>query len=36
MSCLEDFPAEAPRTIRELGIRVYSLDAFKIATEEAS
>ena len=32
----EDFPAEARRTIRELGIKVYSLDAFQIATEEAS
>jgi pyruvate-ferredoxin/flavodoxin oxidoreductase len=32
----EDFPAEARRTIRELGIKVYALDAFQIATEEAS
>jgi pyruvate-ferredoxin/flavodoxin oxidoreductase len=32
----EDFPAEGRRTIRELGIKVYALDAFQIATEEAS
>jgi pyruvate-ferredoxin/flavodoxin oxidoreductase len=32
----QSFPADARRTIRERGIRVYGLDAFKIATEEAS
>jgi pyruvate-ferredoxin/flavodoxin oxidoreductase len=30
------FPADARRTIRERGIRVFGLDAFKVATEEAS
>jgi pyruvate-ferredoxin/flavodoxin oxidoreductase len=30
------FPPDARRTIHERGIKVYALDAFKIATEEAS